>query len=545
METLLSLVSATFVALSIGVLLFFLHKVIWLLQYKRLQGAMLRAAEGELKSARAEILPAWDEFAAAAWRVARGPKRASECAEIDGPNRYVKAVEAELGGVLAGLEQSQVAVRPLLIEAIERNRPKPPCTRRVLEVPDRRDGSREATIHLDPPLVDQPVPPPPELYELNVKSRYGFVRRALVFFAGLADVVYSSHHIATMSQYSHVPVGTIVRRVSLVVLLVIGILLEVVLGLRTRLEPVLDEHLIRGRAWVASVPMSIRDSLPTIMALVLWTGTVATIYFSLYLVIRRGSRQHYQKLQRLHHQQDDRLARIRQCHVEALSRWAGEYGSTLDAAVKLTARHVQMLGRHYAQRVRRRMCGKALHDQAQRIAECLFQQLPEASGELADAVTTKKHSLRHLLWPRREEMVHIVKQAQYREAWQHIALTLNELLRGQPDPDGVAAFWRQLVTYAVTFSDVLRENEIDELRRAYLSLVEMTSEETERDLERFARSVRELLDSLNEQLAPATPLLAARIELCNQRMVADVAGFQAEIIRARERARLEAMAFEI
>ncbi len=545
MESLLSLVSTTFVALSIGVLLFFLHKVIWLLQYKRVQGAMLRAAEAELNSAQAETLPAWDTFAAAAWRVARGPKEASETAEIDGPSPYVKAVEAELGAVLADLEQSQVAVRPLLIEAIGRDRPMPPCTRTVLQVPDRRDDSREATIHLDPPLVAQPAPPPPELYVLNVKSRYGFVRRALVFFAGLADVVYSSHHIATMSQYSHVPIGVIVRRLSLVVLLVVGIVLEVVMGLRDKLAPVLDEHLIRGRAWVASVPESMQDSLPTTMALVLWTATVATIYFSLYLVIRRGSRQHYQKLQRLHHQQDDRLAQIRRTHRAALSRWAKEYGDTIDAAVALTARHVQMLGRHYAQRVRRRMCGQGLHDQAKGIAEILFSQLPEATGELADAVTTTKHSLRHLLWPRRKEMVHVVQQAQYREAWQHIELTLNELLRGQPDPDGVAAFWRRLVTYAVTFRTVLPDGTIDELRRAYLSLVEKTSEETERDLERFARSVRELLSSLNEQLAPATPLLTARIELCNQRIRADGAGFQAEIIRARERARLEAMAFEI
>jgi hypothetical protein len=545
METLLSTVSTVFVTLSIGVLLFFLHKVIWLLQYKRVQGAMLRAAEAELKSARADTLPDWDKFAAAAWRVARGPSKVSETAAIDGPSPYVKAVEEELGAVLSELEQSQVAVRPLLVEALSRDREQPPRSRVVLQVPDRRDGSREATIHLDPPLVDQPTPPPEELYTLNVKSRYGFVRRALVFFAGLADVVYSSHHIATMSQYSHVPVGVIVRRLSLVVLLVVGIVFEVVLGLRDKLAPVLDEHLIRGRAWVAHVPEGMQDSLPTTMAMVLWTGTVAAIYFSLYLVIRRGSRQHYLKLQRLKDQQEERLARIRRHHLKALSRWAQEYGDTIDAAVALTARHVQMLGRHYAQRVRRRMCGRALHDQAEGIAAILFAQLPEATGELADAVTTTKHSLRHMIWPRPDEMVHIVKQAQYREAWQHIELTLNELLRGQPDPDGVAAFWRRLVTYAVTFSDVLAEGAIDELRRAYLTLVERTSEQTERDLERFARSVRELLDSLNEQLAPATPLLTARIELCNQRIRADAAAFQAEIIRARERARLEAMAFEI
>lgn len=545
MDTLLSLVSTIFVALSIGVLVFFLHKVIWLLQYKRLQGAMLRMAAAELQSARDEVLPEWDEFAAAAWRVARGPAHDDDQATIDGPNQYARAVEHELGAVLDAIKDTQVSVRPLLLGVIRREEPAPPCTRCVLEVPDRRDGSREATIHLDPPRVAQPPVPPPELYELNVKSRYGFVRRALVFFAGLADVVYSSHHIATMSQYSHVPVGTIARRLSLVVLLVVGIVLEVVLGLRTRLEPVFEEHLVRGRDWVQSVPADMQPSLPSIMALVLWTGTVATIYFSLYLVIRRGSRLHYQRLQRLRQQQDERLSRIRKRHVEALARWAGEYGDTVDAAVKLVARNVQMLGRHYAQRVRRRMCGQTLHDQAKGIAEVLFQQLPEATGQLADAVTTERHSLRHLLWPRQEEMVHIVKQAQYREAWQHIELTLNELLRGQPDPDGVATFWRQLVTYAVTFADLLGEGVIDELRRSYLALVEKTSEETERDLERFARSVRELLDSLNEQLAPATPLLTARIERCNQRMNADAAGFVAEIIRARERARLEAMAFEI
>ncbi len=362
MDSLLSLVSTAFVALSIGVLVFFLHQVIWLLQYKRLQGAMLRAAAAELKSARDAVLPEWDEFAAAAWRVARGPAHSAEQESIDTPNQYAKAVEDELGAVLSAIEDSQAKVRPLLLEVLGRQEPAPPCTRTVLEVPDRRDGSREATVHLDPPLVANPPPPPAELYELNVKSRYGFLRRALVFFAGLADVVYSSHHIATMSQYSHVPLGTIVRRLSLVVLLVVGIVLEVVLGLRTRLEPIFEEHLIRGRAWVQSVPAEWHESLPSVMALVLWTGAVATIYFSLYLVIRRGSRLHYQRLQRLRQQQEGRLSRIRGRHVAALSRWAGNYGDTVDSAMKLVARNVQMLGRHYAQRVRRRMCGQTLHD---------------------------------------------------------------------------------------------------------------------------------------------------------------------------------------
>ena len=53
------------------------------------------------------------------------------------------------------------------------------------------------------------------------------------------------------------------------------------------------------------------------------------------------------------------------------------------------------------------------------------------------------------------------------------------------------------------------------------------------------------LSHLNDQLASATPLLAARVELAEEHIRSDAAQFQSEVIRARERARMEAMAFEI
>lgn len=531
-----AIVSGLFVAISIAVLLFFSHKVVWLLRYKQVQRTLIVEAAQGLQSRSQAVLPQWDTFVQSCWRVARASQ-----AGVAGSAVYIRAVEQHLERTVHGVETSRVPIQPLLREALLVNQGARAHT--VLQVPID-DEVLGAVLSLDPPPIATPTAPSGDLYELNVRSRYSFWRRALVFVTGLADVVYSSNHMAKMSQYTHVSFGTILRRMSLVLVLVVGIILEVVVGLRKNLEDAIAELLPRFKFY-RGLSETVRDNLPSIAALVIWTVVVAIVYFGLFFFIRRKYQQNLKELKRLKDEQHERLAAMRQEHVNALTTWAASYGQTLDAAVDLTARHIALLGRHFAQRARRRIGGQQLLAEAKTISDALFRELPEAAGQLADKVTSKTTSFMHAVWPRRDEMLDVVQQAQYRDAWQYIELMLNELRAGEPIPEEIEGFWRQLVIYASHFSEALPPETLERLRAACLALAEQTSEETERDIAEFGRSSRELVHALNEQLASATPLLAARIDLTNQRLGAATARFEAEVIRARERARLEAMAFEI
>ncbi len=540
MSAIANALSWIFAAVSLAAVAFFTHKVLWVMRYKNLQRQLIDQAAGELQAAQQAALPEWESFATAAWRVARGPRHEGK---LDSPSAYANAVEHEIGLTISRL-QNRALLAPLLQQTVERT-VGGPIAQVVLEAPMRDGSLSRAQIHLQPPLVLDPEPPPASAYELSIKSRYSIWRRALVFVTGLADVVYSTQHIAKMSQYAHVSLGTILRRMSLVIVLVIGILLEVVVGLRAKLAKFLDRHVLQGADWVDDLPSVLGDNMASIAALVIWTAVVAALYFGLYFRIRRQSKQNLAALENLKRGEPERLAQIKSEHLASLTTWAHAYGQSLDSAVELTARHVEMLGNHYAARVRRRLGGPLLVEMAKLTSDAMFARLPEASTKLQTAVTTKRRSFAHEVWPRREEMGDVIEQAQYREAWQHLELNLGELQRGEPDPNHVADLWRNLVLYAVRFQSALPTDMHKRLRAAYMQLVEATSVGTETDLKGYQAATHELLHHLHEQLTSATPLLSARIELANQRIRADSADFTAEVIRAREAARLEAMAFEI
>lgn len=531
--SIVDVVSGLFVALSLGVLAFFLHKVAWLLAYKRRQRRLLQAAEARASEARRRVLPEWEAFSQRAWRVARGAE--------GGPDGLVKTVEAELGRRVEAAE-ARLKIGPALVEALLETGAR---THTVLEIPLRDGTVAAARLRLDVPAVIAAEPPPAKMFDLDARSRYGFWRRALVFVTGLADVVYSASHIAKMSQYTHVPVGTILRRMSLVVLLVAGIVLEVVVGLRASLERYLAASVLPDARWTQTLPEALRDHLASLLALTVWTLAVAGLYFGLYFFVRHRSRRHLVELERLRGEQRQRLAAIRAKHLDVLTRWAEEHGRALDRAVELTVRHVELYAKHHAARIRRRMCGAPLFAVAKRIEEALFAQLPEATGALQDRITSTRRSFRHAIWPREDEMRDVVEEAQWRQAWRSIELWTSELRLQQPDPDRVAAFWTELLLHVVTFPDVLSADLVDDLRKAYLEVVEETVEGTDADLARADRAIVALVQNLNHQLAAAGPLLEARVDLVNQRIAADAARFQAEIVRTREAARLEAMAFEI
>src|SRR6185436_13736507 len=114
--------------------------------------------------------------------------------------------------------------------------------RRLSRTPPER---YEVAFELALPAVASPAPPDKKLFELKLKSRYGFVRRAIVFFSGAADVVYSSQHVARMSQNVHVPTGVLVRRLSLVLLVLAVVLVDLAFGARAALGE-LVESLLHG-----------------------------------------------------------------------------------------------------------------------------------------------------------------------------------------------------------------------------------------------------------------------------------------------------------
>ena len=77
-------------------------------------------------------------------------------------------------------------------------------------------------------------------------------------------------------------------------------------------------------------------------------------------------------------------------------------------------RHAETLIDHHSHRLRRRVAGSALFDGAKAIADSLFLRLPESRGEVQDVATRQKHSFKHYLWPRADEMSYQVRFAEYR-----------------------------------------------------------------------------------------------------------------------------------
>jgi hypothetical protein len=159
--------------------------------------------------------------------------------------------------------------------------------------------------------------------------------------------------------------------------------------------------------------------------------------------------------------------------------------------------------------------------------------------------TRQKHSRLHYLWPRADEMGYQARFAQYRAAWQHLEIAVSELRSERPDPQKAHDLWQSAATYASVFAPLVPMGAADELRHAYAQMVTECVAETEKDLAALDRRIDELSRSLTEQLASARSLCASKVELCNQAIQGAGAARAAEIIRVREQARLEAMAFEI
>jgi hypothetical protein len=557
MESIGDFLLVVFYAVTGAAACFFVHKVAWLWKYRKIQRRIVDEAVRRLREGNAGEVATWEELARSCWANALGHP------EISGPSTFIRRVEEGLAQVRGDLRQNRRSIEALLVDLLSRGKGMPAGEGRVPVLSLRRltpekkdpDARYEVVIDLRFPAVPPPRPPDKRLYELKVKSRYGFVRRALVFFSGAADIFYSSQHVALMSQNVHVPLGVLVRRLSLVFLIVLVVALDLGFQIRKGISAAIQAwlwppvhhaaHHGAAHAAPAAADASLHEYLGTALGFGVWLAIYGSIYLAVYFAIRRRYELNARKLKSMLVGQAQTMEKIHQRHLAALSRWGAEYGRSLDSAVEITVHHAEQLIDHYAHRLRRRIAGPALLEGAKLIADGLFLKLPESKGELADVATTHEHSFRHYVWPREGEMDYQVRLAQYRAAWQHLELAISDLRREQPDPVLAHELWRSATAYAMIFAPLVPTGMADQLRQAYAQMVTECVTETDRDLVELDRRLGELERSLNEQLEAARGLVEGRVELTLSQMAATVAALSAEIISVREQARLEAMAFEI
>ncbi|MEM6954812.1 MAG: hypothetical protein AAF645_03960, partial [Myxococcota bacterium] len=211
MESITAVVSALFYALVLGSALYFMHKIAWFLRYRTLQERLVQRALTKLREQADTTVVRWDRGADVSWSEASASSSRSQA-------DYVRRVEKRLDAMEDDLGASRQSVREALVAAVTRApaESEEPSALRVLELPTDHPAAVDVRFDLVP--VQDPRLPPSDYLALDLHSRYGFVRRALAFFLGVADVVYSSRHLVRMSQNPRIPTGLLLRRVSLVLL---------------------------------------------------------------------------------------------------------------------------------------------------------------------------------------------------------------------------------------------------------------------------------------------------------------------------------------
>ena len=548
MEAVVEVVAGVFYAAMLASLAFFLHKVLWLVQYKKIQRALIDASVADLDRESAAGVVAWGEFTRGCWKNARGG------AEVEGASDFVDRVEERLARLRGDMTSTRRSIEALLGDALTTRAPDGKPTVLSLRLVASEDPEARATVQMDLTFatVSPPRPPDRSLYALQSRSRYGFFRRALVFFSGAADVVYSSHHVALMSQNVHVPTSVLVRRLSLVFLILAVVLVDIVFGVKRWLAGLIDGWLHApaalphgGATHAGNEGDFVAQHLGAALALGLWMAAYGALYLALYFLLRRRYQANVRRLKEMAAGEAAAMKAIYRQHLGDLVRWGRAYGRSLDSAVEITLRHAETLIDHDAHGLRRRLAHPALLAQAKTIAGSLFLRLPESRGELQDVATLQKHSRAHYLWPRADEMGYQASFARYRAAWQHLEVAVSELQRERPLPEKAHALWQSAATYAAVFAPLVPTGAADALRQAYAQMVTECVAETEADLVTLDRRLGELTRGLTEQLAQARSLCVSRVALCNQAVQGAAAERAAEIIRVREQARLEAMAFEI
>ncbi|MAQ16464.1 MAG: hypothetical protein CMN30_16935 [Sandaracinus sp.] len=530
-----SILTGFFYALILGAMAFFVHKVLWFVRYRKIQERLVAKALERLREEANTTVVRWDQGADASW---------SEAALSDQgatPTDYVDRVEAKLRSIEEELRSGHHAVKDLFAKAVVgEEHPESPV--QILAVPRLKGPARKVFLALRFAPIPDPEVPDESIFQLEVRSRYGFGRRLLAFVFGAADVVYSSQHVVRMSQDPKVPPGVLLRRISLVLLILLALLVDMGFGIRPRLHDWVEGYLIRNMGMEEGF---IRDALSNSAALGLWLVVYGGLYMGLYLFLRWRSGRYLGRLEEMRKHFADQVADIRDQHLQDLDRWAHEYAGTLDDAAALTLNQAAMLVQRSTHRLRRRIASPRLLGLAAEVAVCFFDKLPESSKHLQDVATSHKHSWKHVVWPQPQEMRYQLELAQWRHAWRDIEVCLSTLRGKDPDPELADQLWRSLVRYARMFPRIVPEDLFARLQEAHGETVATLVDATEVDLEELDARLGELADALQRTVDAAGPLVESRIELAIRGMEASVADLASEVLAVRERARLEAMAFEI
>src|SRR5262245_47917874 len=90
---------------------FFVHKVLWLVQYRKIQRHIVDDAVRRLREGNAAEITAWEEHARSSWANALG-------ADISGPSTFIRRVEEGLAQVRADLKQSRRTIETILVDAL-------------------------------------------------------------------------------------------------------------------------------------------------------------------------------------------------------------------------------------------------------------------------------------------------------------------------------------------------------------------------------------------------------------------------------------------
>lgn len=528
-----SILTGTFYALIAGAMAFFVHKVAWFIRYRKIQERLVARALERLREEANTTVVRWDQGADASWSEATS-------GEGDSPTDYVRKVEAKLEAIEAELQGSHAQMRERFVRAVAGERQEEPVE--VLAVPRLKGPARKVTLTLDFREIPDPEVPDESIFQLEVRSRYGFGRRLLAFVFGAADVVYSSQHLVRMSQDPKVPTGVLLRRISLVLLILLALMIDMGFGIRPRLHDWVELKLIES---VGMEPGFVRDALSNTFALGLWLAVYGALYLGLYFYLRWRSGRYLSQLEEMREGFANRVADARDRHLDDLQRWAHEYAGTLDDAAALTRNQAAMLVHRSVHRLRRRIASPRLLSLASEVAVCFFERLPESSKQLQDVATSHQHSWKHSVWPQPSEMRYQLELAQWRHAWRAIEVCLSTLRGKDPDPDLADQLWRSLVRYARMFPKIVPEDLFARLQEAHGDTVATLVDATEEDLGELDARLEELAEALQGTVDAVGPLVESRIELAMRGMEASVADLTSEVLAVRERARLEAMAFEI
>lgn len=531
MQALGQLVTFAVYAAMVLPLLYFLHKVLWFVQFRKLQTDLVEKALARMSRTTDATLLKWDQRAGDSWSETSGT------GPDETPEAYVSRVETELLEALSRTEASLTPLRDRIVDAVLA-RPSPEAALKAVEIHRLRDAPIEVGVEAAIPALVEPKPPSPTIFDLEVRSRYGLKRRLLTFLLGAADVVFSANHVARMSQNVGLPLSVVLRRSSLIVVILAAIAIDVIVDVKGWFAGMAREIVPAGDGWFA-------EMLPTALGFAAWLAAYGVVYVVLFVYLFKRSLESRDELKRMRAEFEETIALIHATHRERLAEWAHEYGGMLDEASRAVVRQATMLYERSIDRLRRRLASQELLSHASRAARAFFVRLPESAQDLNDVATGRTHSLRHLLWPRKEEMEYQVRHAQYRAAYRHLDLVGNELRGPHPDAKKAQDLWRSLVAYARMFPEVLPEDFRAGLKSAYDQSLEKLVENTERELRELDRQLTELADGLRRTFLAAGPLIESRVEFESENVQAELSRYVSKVVSVREQARLEAMAFEI